>query len=54
MNKYERIKQMTVDEMAEWHSKIYVGCRYCPIYDDCQDGECVKEFKQWLSREVEE
>lgn len=51
MNNFEKIKQMTVEEMAKW-LRFCVSCGYCPIYDKCQNGDCEKEFKQWLSQEV--
>lgn len=40
MNNYERIKQMTVDEMAEWLDNI--------------THESSTMFKQWLLREVKD
>lgn len=60
---YERIKNMTVDEMAE----ILVSC--INLYDEMHDFEykssvlkdiyydkdsCIKDTKQWLQSESEE
>jgi hypothetical protein len=48
---YERIKQMTVDEMAYWVDENFeIGCEFCGYY--CK-GDCVKGFKQWLLKEAE-
>jgi hypothetical protein len=54
MNNYEKIKQMTVEEMAEYFSFIsYCGC--CPAKDTEKCNiECKGVFKQWLLQEVEE
>ena len=59
MNYFEKIKQMTVDEMAEFLSKqdnfkclcaFYEDNNTClDMYKDCKDG-----IKQWLLQEVEE
>ena len=59
MNNFEKIKQMSVDEMAEFLCKghncknlcaFYVDNNSCAdIYKDCQDG-----IKQKLLQEVEE
>ena len=48
---YERIKQMTVDEMAYWVGENFeIGCELCC----CRcNGNCVKGFKQWLLEEAE-
>lgn len=55
MNNYEKIKSMSVDEMAEFfHSKG--GCLYCVDENnsDCnaQRG-CIDGIKQWLLAESE-
>ena len=63
MNNYEKIKQMSVDEMAEWFLKNLepLKCEFCKewsaksgdyvycLHDDCEDG-----IKQYLLQEVEE
>lgn len=52
MNNFEKIKTMSIEEMAE-----YMGCEACIYNDkDCYTNEnlCNKGIKQWLEREVEE
>lgn len=52
MNNYERIKNMTVDEMAYWVGESFViGCEFCGY--KCE-VDCIKGFKQWLLCEVED
>lgn len=59
MNNYERIKQMSIEEMAEFFSRS--DCDVC-IYnpetsecDCCSDNlECYDGIKQWLESEVEQ
>lgn len=59
MTNYEKIKNMTVDEMAEF---IYVLIKVCEMNDNCStcicnDSDmCMSEMmaKKWLEREVEE
>ena len=50
MNNYEKIKNMSIDEMAKWLSKNI--CNYC-IYQkqDCEDFKCYDGIKQWLESE---
>ena len=68
MNNYEKIKQMTVEEMAEFINELTNSgeytCCYCKFYNDFykdnQEFEficemnCVEGIKQWLLQEVEE
>ena len=54
---YERIKNMTVDEMAEFLTDSIV-CEECPAYDFCDTEDatyenCPKFFKKWLESESE-
>ena len=50
MTNFERIKQMTIDEMAEY---ICIELPHCPIQAmHCKDTDCVNCFKKWLEREV--
>lgn len=61
MNNYERIKQMSIDEMAECIHLLKISdcgilsfdeCPSCKIYGLCQRlGET--SIKQWLKSEVE-
>lgn len=53
MNNYEKIKQMTVDEMAEWLCHRELSCDNC-LYSTRKDCGCNNPFKQWLLQEVEE
>ena len=59
MNNYERIKNMTLDEMAEWLSNL---CKTFSFSDDVymsekyiefRLSEYQKVFKQWLQQESE-
>ena len=51
---YDRIKSMSVEEMAEWLEKWRFG--FSPITEDeKQDfNESVEKLKQWLLQEVNE
>ena len=58
MNNYEKIKNMTLDEMAEFIK--CQDCYYCEARDICNCwrlGEpyenCTKYARQWLQQEVE-
>lgn len=54
---YEKIKNMTVEEMAEFFSEC-IMCDDCPVCTFCDeemvtgDG-CPKIFRQWLQTESE-
>lgn len=55
MTNYEKIKQMSVEEMAEWLKDALKECDVC-VYGKqniCPET-CVYGVKQWLEREVEE
>lgn len=48
MKNFEKIKQMNIDEMAEWlHEKI---CNN-DCYFDWHCDECIDKLKQWLEAE---
>ena len=56
MNNYERIKNMTIDELAEFLSNN--ECEQCCAFSDivCEgnpDSDCFIGIKQWLESEVE-
>lgn len=53
MTNFERIKAMSLDEMAEVMAKE--GCFYCEYatIDDC-GGWCKEGFRKWLESEVTE
>lgn len=53
---YERIKAMSVEEMAEW-LKQYISCEKCPQSDFCTDNfttvdECNEVLENWLESEA--
>ena len=55
MNNYERIKNMTLDEMAENLPIVGEYCEVCVFYRDiCEaDKDCNEVVKQWLQEESE-
>lgn len=55
MTNYERIKSMSLDEMADYFNEIF-DCRNCPIDMFLCEGYgyvCTKYIKRWLEGEVE-
>jgi hypothetical protein len=56
MNNFEKIKNMTLDEMAEWMQDFNLGslCHFCSgcDYEDEETG-CIKSVTQWLQQESE-
>ena len=63
MNNFEKIKQMTVDEMAEWlkAKPSPFKCEFCNTekvktedYMYCYGSDCQDGIKQYLLQEVEE
>lgn len=53
MNNFEKIKAMSIDEMAKLIAKLCGnGCETCPCNRQyqCQD-ECADSIKQWLEGE---
>ena len=59
MNNFEKIKRMTVDEMAEFLCRHHNCKRLCAFYEDnntCLDvyKDCKEGIKQYLLQEVEE
>jgi hypothetical protein len=58
MTNFEKIKSMTVDEMAVSPIHFFSDCPYGTPYQDCENGkefddDCVKCTKHWLESEVE-
>lgn len=54
MTNYERINNMSVDEMADylWES---LECNRCPLHDKCGIiGSCKYTWLNWLNQEAEE
>lgn len=55
MNNYEKIKNMSVDEMADWVCDLH-NCEYCPYLNN-RGTSCItieNPWKQWLLEECEE
>lgn len=54
MTNYEKIKNMSIDEMAKFFTKFgdYCGnqCTYDPAR--CLDGTCKKRITEWLNQKV--
>ncbi|MBO5955767.1 MAG: hypothetical protein J6Q10_03085 [Clostridia bacterium] len=56
MTNYEKIKAMSVEEMAEYFADS-LDCVYCPAKSLCRKKKlltCVENFLLWLESEVEE
>ena len=55
MTNYEKIKNMSVEEMAEWLQGGINECNCCSyrLSFGCPDT-CIYGIKQWLESEVEE
>ena len=61
MNNFEKIKNMSVDEMAEWLNTVDCSnyCEHFINYDriyenlDGCGGDCFNGIKQWLQAESE-
>lgn len=59
MNNYEKIKQMTIEEMAEAFTnpnggvQLYCTTRICPE-EFSNENACKNCMKQWLESESEE
>ena len=56
MNNYEKIKAMSIDEMARWTFVLHSACGFCPVKEAkmCETGNCQYSWKQWLEQESEE
>jgi hypothetical protein len=57
MTNFEKIKNMTIDEMAEFLTrKVFERDYEIPSMDCffCEETHCIRCIKQWLEREVEE
>lgn len=50
MTNYEKIKEMSIDELAEYIESI-TTCSYCPI-EECACNYCYGSIKEWLENEV--
>ena len=56
MNNYERIKNMSIDEMAELlnNQECETCCAYADSINCNGDNDCFTGIKQWLESEVRE
>lgn len=59
MTNYERIKAMSVEELAELLNNHNDPCKFCVRCDEdyCrseESGYCEEHIKKWLESEVEE
>lgn len=57
MNNFERLKNMTVEEMTEFIADIVstADCANCPAYDMCIQGvDCKISIKNWLKKKASE
>ena len=55
MTNYERIKNMSVEEMADYFNEIF-DCSNCPndmFLCESNGNVCTKYIKQWLESEAE-
>ena len=56
MTNYERIKSMSIDEMADYFNEIFDCCN-CPndmFLCESNGNVCTKYIKHWLESEVKE
>lgn len=60
MNNYERIKNMTIEEMADflgvWNDRTCVNCERCHMASHCTfpSEPCCENALKWLNDEVVE
>ena len=56
MNNFEKIKSMSVDELAEYICGLFSCCDSCQFLYECgnETGKHINPYKQWLLAEVEE
>jgi len=55
LNNYEKIKNMSIEEMAEFLEELSgdkkITCNLCRTFRKCQDGLCIT-IKQYLQQEA--
>ena len=57
MTNFEKIKQMSVEEMTDMFYSIIPSCDNCYIIDLCRDAnilDCKRVVQKWLESEVSE
>lgn len=60
MTNFEKIKNMSVEELADTMNVIITNCYKCPIWKFCEKNNyrdcrtCRATCKKWLESEVEE
>lgn len=57
MTNYEKMKAMTVEEMAHKMANQCYGCGRCPAIKCCDINDtlsCEETYEKWLESEVEE
>ena len=63
MTNFDKIKNMSVEELADTMANAMVDCDSCPICEFCalrkndttqEFVSCSKSWEQWLKSEVEE
>lgn len=63
MTNFEKIKNMSVEELADTMDKTLIDCEVCPICEFCalhnndtfyEFDSCSESWEQWLKSEVEE
>lgn len=55
MTNYEKIKAMSVEEMADYFNCLSCYCSCCPVCGcDMTLESCQKRIEKWLESEVEE
>ena len=55
MTNYERIKSMTIDEMAKFICQQPTPCKRCDLaHNPCICSDAIEIHKKWLEDEAEE
>ncbi len=54
MTNFERIKNMSVEEMAAQIIETGLGCEYCKYDDYTCSNDCEFGVKKWLESEAED
>ena len=52
MNNYEKIKSMSIEEMAHWLCQKEICCDWCRYYDR-KDCGVKNPFVEWLKSEAQ-